>query len=73
VVRVFPNPFSSSVSIEPPSQVNRVTFYSITGQPILMVSNPRGSINTNNIKSGLYLLKVEGSKGEIIFLKVVKE
>ncbi len=72
-VRVYPNPFSSSISLESSSSINRITFYSIIGQPILTVNNPKGSINTDSVKSGLYLLKVESSNGKISFLKIIKE
>jgi uncharacterized repeat protein (TIGR02543 family) len=73
MVRVYPNPFSSGISIESSLQIKQVTFYSIIGQPILTVSNPKSFISTDNVKSGLYLLKIESSSGETTFLKIIKE
>lgn len=71
--RVYPNPFNSSISIESSFQINQVTLYSIIGQPILTVSNPKGFINTDSVKPGLYLLKIESSSGETVFFKIIKE
>jgi hypothetical protein len=72
-VRVYPNPFSSSISLESSSSINRITFYSIIGQPMLTVNNPKEFINTDNVKPGLYIIKVESSNGKTTFLKIIKE
>jgi endonuclease I len=71
-ISVFPNPFSESITIDSNEKIYRVSFVDLTGQDVMIVTNPNKTILTSSLLSGIYLLKVENECGEFTFRRIVK-
>jgi hypothetical protein len=70
-VKVFPNPTSSFLNIKMDSDLKRATVYSVLGAKILETTSK--IITTSNLKSGLYLIKIEAENGSISTKRFMKE
>ncbi len=72
-VKIYPNPFTTSLSIMPSNSLSRIAFFNIIGQEVLVVTDIKGAISTSELSSGMYLLQIEGANGIKKVMKVVKE
>ncbi|WP_310554435.1 T9SS type A sorting domain-containing protein [Flavobacterium sp.] len=68
---VYPNPFSNSVNIETELTLNSIEMYNLLGKKVFS-SQVTNSINTSNLNSGVYFLKLKTVEGQEIIRKVVK-
>jgi hypothetical protein len=71
MVRVFPNPFTNSISIESSStKVSSFQIYNTSGQLVRTIEKgePLSSVNLSALKRGVYLLKVNTLESQ----KVIK-
>jgi beta-glucanase (GH16 family) len=57
-IKVYPNPASAEINISSQLNIDKVELYDITGKLILSKLKSQNTINVNNIKSGLYMLKI---------------
>lgn len=73
-IQMYPNPFNEQIIIENAQQINRVTLVNIIGQEIMSEANSSSIIklNTEKIKSGVYIVLLELQNGEKIVRRVVK-
>jgi len=55
---VYPNPTSSLINISSTEQVDRVDLYNPLGQIVLSKTNNLTKLNIENLKQGLYVLKL---------------
>ncbi len=69
-VSVYPNPTSDILNIQTAESITNVTAYNIAGQKVLRANTQ--TINVSNLKTGVYVLKVETAKGSAT-LKFVKK
>ena len=69
--KVYPNPFSKSLTIETNDKVVLVTLFNLSGKKLMSVSNA-SNLNTSNLSKGIYLLTVEDEYGKTGTFKVVK-
>ena len=67
---IYPNPTSDILNIQTDESITNVTAYNIAGQKVLQASTQ--TINVSNLKTGVYVLKVETAKGSAT-LKFVKK
>jgi len=67
---VYPNPTSDILNIQTAESITNVTAYNIAGQKVLQANTQ--TINVSNLKTGVYVLKVETTKGTAT-LKFVKK
>jgi hypothetical protein len=73
--KIYPNPFSEELKIENTEQVTQVDFYNILGIKVLSVENNKNeliSINTTNLKSGQYFVRLLGVNGKITSFQTIK-
>ena len=66
-VRVFPNPALDNITISNANSVEAIEIYSILGSRIKQINSdnePQIELNLSDLKSGLYLIKLIGFKGE---------
>jgi beta-glucanase (GH16 family) len=56
--RVYPNPASSEINIQSNVQISHIELYDILGKLILDETKSPKTMKINNLKSGLYLLKI---------------
>jgi hypothetical protein len=73
-VLLYPNPTSDIIWVESPVIIDQITLYGLTGR-LLSMQNPNSEkfyIPLKNLKSGVYLVSLKTSKGEVI-KKIVKQ
>jgi beta-glucanase (GH16 family) len=70
-MKVYPNPFSKSLTVESPDKVVRVSLYNLTGMKIMSVSNTK-IVNTSSLPAGIYLITVEDESGKTGTFKAEK-
>jgi hypothetical protein len=70
-LRIFPNPVQSILIIEYSKPVKRVLIYNLLGQKILeyLPNNSSVEINLINLKTGIYLLKIN----DLRLKKIIKK
>jgi hypothetical protein len=69
--KVFPNPASDRVRIQPARQVRQVTIYNLQGQPILETTAAEWDVSA--FPAGIYVLRVTNPEGAMQVLKLVKQ
>jgi len=70
-IEVFPNPTNGILNINSKQQLKKIQVYNHLGQKILETNQTQ--INTNNLTSGIYLLKIYSFNGEVGVKKFIKE
>lgn len=69
--KLYPNPASHRVRIQPASQVRQVTVYNLQGQPVLETPSPE--LDVSPFSSGIYFLNITSRDGTQGVLKLVKQ
>jgi uncharacterized repeat protein (TIGR02543 family) len=72
-LQIYPNPFSSSITLINADEVSKVSFVNLMGQTVKSKVNPKGNVETLDLPVGLYLLKVEDVNGNFLFKKIIKK
>jgi hypothetical protein len=75
-LEVHPNPFDSKLFIESETGLRKLELCDLSGRVVLASSKPNNGgwdINTDEILSGLYILKVQDLHGNITTVKLVKK
>jgi hypothetical protein len=75
-VQLFPNPFSSRITITGAGTVKEIVVSSILGQELLRLSNPGSElvdIHTDKLSAGVYLMTLIGNNNELRVAKMVKK
>jgi hypothetical protein len=74
-VVIYPNPFSTSLTISSENNViNSVEIVDVLGNKIMSLS-PKNStylVQTDQLKTGIYCLKIEFTNHQIIYQKIIK-
>lgn len=73
-VSVYPNPFSSSLTINNVDNATKVTVSTLLGQQVISkdVNGTMVRVNTSELKDGIYLVNVYANDGTVATIKVVK-
>ena len=72
-VRVYPNPFTNTLSIANAELVARVIITDIIGKQVMAVTlNGETHINTSSLRDGVYLVILEDSTGQRVVRRMVK-
>lgn len=74
-VSIYPIPFGEVLTIENISSIKQVEMLNVSGQTSLTKNNEAAQImkiNTENLKSGVYFLRLVDGSGEVSTYKVVK-
>lgn len=67
-VTIYPNPASSIITIAAKETIEKIEIYNLFGQKIKEVNNVN-SVDISNLKSGMYLMKLNGKSGMKRFIK----
>ena len=70
-VRLYPNPTTTVLNVKMKSNLKRATIYSVLGATVLETSSK--NISTAHLKSGLYIIKIEGENGSIATKRFIKK
>ncbi len=71
-IKLFPNPFNRILYLENARNMEKITFYNVMGQAVLHMDNPTGSVSTQHLKPGLYIIVLEESGENPLYIKMVK-
>ena len=56
--KVYPNPFVNELKVENASELSRIIITSMTGQKVKEIVNPTSTIQTNELRSGVYFISM---------------
>jgi hypothetical protein len=74
-IRVYPNPVSDFITIENMIHIEKIEIFSLVGQRVLTLNDnnsEKTTINTSNLKAGVYFIKFYSSTTESSTLKFIK-
>jgi hypothetical protein len=74
-IEVFPNPFDTILNIQNTTKTVKLELTDLSGKVVLRSSKPDRngwSLNTGNIPSGMYILKIHDTKAKVSTVTVVK-
>jgi len=69
-ITIYPNPAENVINISCPNQIKNVTVFDFFGQTVYQGKST--SINTNNLKSGVYIIRVETTVSSTIEKLTIK-
>jgi hypothetical protein len=69
---IYPNPFTTEVTLESELNIERVDIYSIAGQLVKTIEKPSTSLDVRELEPGMYLFNAY-SDGEIVATKKLKK
>jgi hypothetical protein len=69
---IYPNPFTTEITIESEMTIERVDIYSIAGQLVKTIEKPSASLDLRELEPGIYLFNAF-SNGEIVATKKLKK
>jgi hypothetical protein len=71
-LKLYPNPVTNILTIESKNvTISKVEIYSILGKKIKEINSNFGSITTDNLPNGMYLIKIYSEKG-MVMKKTIK-
>ncbi|WP_179336891.1 T9SS type A sorting domain-containing protein [Winogradskyella ludwigii] len=68
---LYPNPSISGLNIEMTQDLKQATIYSILGAEVLKTNSK--TINTSNLKSGMYIINIEDKTGNVSIKRFIKQ
>lgn len=73
-LNIYPNPFENQISIRSNELINSISLSDVNGKTIMMenLNNKSTSIQTTNLTSGIYLIRLNLESGKTITQKVIK-
>lgn len=71
-LKMYPNPVENTLWIDTDQKIERVEVYNIVGQQMIVVKNVTNQINVENLKQGMYTVKVIFKSGEQTISKLQK-
>lgn len=70
-IKLYPNPTRSVLNIKMKANIKQATIYSVLGAQILQTTSK--TINTTNLKSGMYLITIENESGTVSTKRFIKQ
>ena len=71
-IRLFPVPFSNSVTLQGYEHVSRIEAVSVSGLVLLVVNNPEQEVNTSSLSPGVYFFRIYDRNNKLTVIKAIK-
>lgn len=71
-IALFPNPAKDYINVDYHNSITNIEVFNIVGESVLKTTNSN-IINIENLRSGLYLVKITSSDGERFIEKILKK
>lgn len=72
-LNIYPNPFTSSITLHNNESIKVITIYNQIGQVVYKKENPTKELHLPHLPNGLYFLKVITQNREVITKKIIKQ
>lgn len=75
MVQIYPNPVNSELNITSEFEIRSINVFSITGQKVMTrsgINNFAHYLNAEELDHGIYIIEVNGAKGEKALSKIIK-
>ncbi|MDR2237596.1 MAG: T9SS type A sorting domain-containing protein [Chryseobacterium sp.] len=72
-LKIYPNPFSDVIGISEMEKVKSISVIDVSGRMIRTIENISSEINLSDLKTGLYILKVQYKDGTNSSHKIIKK
>lgn len=74
-IKIFPNPFTDSIQLNSENKMNQFSIYETNGKKVVQekIDSNAKNINTKNMGSGVYLLKIQTEDGVWTTKKIIKK
>ena len=71
---VYPNPVSDRLNIDYKENISNLTVYDLSGRSVksLTTNNSNNSIDVSDLKSGIYMLRIETENKDVSTVKFIK-
>ena len=70
--KIYPNPATDFIHFESLNKIQKTEILTLTGSTVIRYTGNSRSVNIENLKSGLYILKLTDTSGKVSFSKFVK-
>ena len=74
-IQIYPNPFTSELNISTSAELSRIELIDLSGKVVRFLSvkgQTYVTLSTEDLKPGMYLLKIFRNKGPLEMIKVIK-
>jgi len=65
-IELYPNPTKANIHIRTNVAIEKITIHTLSGQIVKEITNPTNTIPTDFLSSGVYIIKVMTSKGNLV-------
>ncbi len=71
-LKIYPNPTSQFISINRTVELNKIELFNLIGQKVLALNPTQNTFDLSSVSNGIYILKVEDTKGNQGAIKIIK-